>query len=219
MIKAIIFDYDGVLVDSFPAGYEVYNVIAQEINKPRWTSHNQLKKTFLKSYEENYQEWNLTPQQQKICEGIYRTRTISLGKTVPLIDGVKETLTELKKHYRLIIGSGTYKAIILPRLQELGIDHFFEFIIGLEDHHAAKPDPRILDICVEKLNLPKEQVLHIADMVSDIAMGKAAGVKTAIIPTYSWNAEEDIIEARPDMLIRDIKELPVILKNGHKRLL
>lgn len=212
MIKAIIFDYDGVLVDSFPASYEVYNRMADEIKKPRWTSHHQLKKTFLKSYKENYKDWNLTAEQQKRCEFIYRTKTIDLRKTVPLIGGVKETLQELKNHYRLVIGSGSYKSIIVQRLKELGIDHYFEFIVGLEDHHAAKPDPKILNICVEKLNLPKEQVLHIADMVSDITMGKAAGVKTVIIPTHSWNAEEDIIKAQPDILIKELKDLPAILK-------
>ena len=215
MIKAIIFDYDGVLVDSFPTAWEVYNDIAREIKRPAWKSAKELKKEFLNSYTDNYNAWNLTPEQLKRCEHIYKNRTIQLGKNVNLIPGIKETLTELKKHYCLVLGSGTYKAIILPRLKELGIDHLFEQIIGLEDHHAAKPDPKILNLCVEKLNLPKKEVIHIADMVSDIAMGKAAGIKTIIVPTYSWNAEEDIIKAQPDMLIKDLRELPIILKNGN----
>jgi HAD superfamily hydrolase (TIGR01549 family) len=214
MIKAIIFDYDGVMVDSFPVAWEVYSEIAKEIAHPKWTS-GELKKVFLNPWNDNYDSWKLTQEQRKKCELIYRTKTIDLGKKVHIIPGVKETLTELKKHYRLILGSGTYKAIILPRLKELGINHLFEQIIGLEDHHAAKPDPKILNLCIEKLKLPKKEVIHIADMVSDIAMGRAAGVKTIIVPTYSWNAEEDIIKAQPDMLIKDLKELPIILKNGN----
>jgi putative hydrolase of the HAD superfamily len=94
---------------------------------------------------------------------------------ISLIHGVIEVLDELRRKFRLAIVSNHY-TWIMNYLRESGLSNYFETIIISEIVGVEKPDPHILQIALQELDLQPEQCLYVGDQPNDVLCAKLAGV-------------------------------------------
>ena len=205
--KAIIFDYDGVLVDSLAVGIEAYREIARQLGITGFSSEEEFKHAHIKPYHEIYQEWKLAPREiVKATEIYYDIKRKRKGE-IALIPGIREVLEKLAGSYRLAVASGMSREIIEERLKSLGVRQHFECVIGKEDGKKSES----LGIALQRLSVSPEEALFVGDMVQDTIIGKAAQVKTVILCSHSWNRKEALQDAQPDVLIERPEQLLGVL--------
>ena len=121
---------------------------------------------------------------------------------------VRETLQLLKESgYTLAIVTNKPESFVLPLLEGLGIDDFFDYFVGGDSLSAKKPDPMpLLHVC-ERLKVTVEETVMIGDSKNDILAAKAAGMD-AIAVTYGYNYGEDISSYKPEVVVDDFAEIP-----------
>ena len=207
--KAIIFDLDGTLVDSYPGILESLNYVLNKLNR-QTVNLAQVKKMVGRGIE------NLMRQavgEDHIHEGIALFRQnydhSHLSGTF-LMPGVLETLPNLYERFPLAVASNKppdYTQSILKRLQ---IDHFFSQYSGPGGEMQPKPDPSMLSTLMDKFRVTAAETLYVGDMPLDAETARNAGVRVALIPGGGGTFEE-LKAANPDYLLERFSDLPGVL--------
>jgi len=123
-----------------------------------------------------------------------------------LYPGVKETL-ELLKEYKMAIISNKTLFLTEKILKELGIDKYFEAVVGPEA--GRKPSPGPINHLLRKIGIAPNEAVIVGDSIYDIEAGKNAGLMAAIGVTYGYGDRETLGGA--DYVIDNIGELVHIL--------
>lgn len=209
--KAVIFDMDGVLVDT-----EVYYLDCRGqflAESGVEVSHEELLELVgasVKQDRANMLKWftrsgiSIDAEGIEMLEGAWwQGRDIDYATL--LNPGVKETLVELKRRgVRLALASSSSHRNIAQVLSDCGLGGFFEVIISGEQFHESKPNPEIYLHTLENLGLPASACCCIEDSVPGITAGKAAGLTVVAKREerfgFSQDAADVIIDAIPDVL-------------------
>lgn len=178
-IKAIIFDMDGVLVDSEPAmahasvlGMEKYGIHAKEDDFTPYFGTDE--KTYFGSVFEKY-GGKYTPE---IAECIYDIYCETAPSVISIFPGVAETFKKLHDMgYKLAIASSSIKRKLDVNIKSTGIDkNLLDAVICGSDVINRKPDPEIFLKAADMLNIPYENCLVAEDAISGVTAAKSAGM-------------------------------------------
>ncbi len=200
MIKAVIFDYDGVLVDSLKPLFLCWKKITHDLDaNVKITDIEQYKKLFMNNVVAMLESVGLSEKDLDFSKDAYFE---SLEKNPVLIfDGIKELLSSLAKKYRLAIVSGSNEKVIKDKLSEFGILDFFELIVVAVDQTRNKPDPFYVKLAIEKLSIKPEEVIYIGDTIEDIIAARRAGIKNIIGVSYGIGTCESISAENPTIIV------------------
>jgi len=133
-------------------------------------------------------------------------------KFVNAFPGVKTTLKKLRKDYRLAVVSNSSHKEIIAILKAAEIDSkLFDVFVGNDDVNHGKPWPDEI-LCAEKLTHHEADYM-VGDSPYDIISGKRAGCKTIAVLTGNYSRKK-LKEENPDVIIKNLKEIPEVLKNG-----
>ncbi|MBU1062067.1 MAG: HAD-IA family hydrolase, partial [Candidatus Omnitrophica bacterium] len=127
-----------------------------------------------------------------------------------LYPNVREVL-EYFKNKRKVIATNRKREFALLTLKTLGINDYFEDIIGGDDTACMKPSSCPLDRTINKFRINKDKAIIVGDMHLDVLAGKEAGILTCGV-TYGIGKREDIIESMPDFIIDNLLDLKEIIK-------
>jgi putative hydrolase of the HAD superfamily len=184
MIKAVIFDFDGVIVDSETKKFNDLKNLLRDFNyNLNDSSFKKMigKKTgfFLRQEFPNISEENIDEISRK-------RRVLELNNpSLKLILGIKKLLEFLKsKKIKIAITSGTKKQIIKLVLKNNKLEDYFDLIVGGEDFKKSKPSPECFLIALNNLELKPSEAIIIEDSVSGIDAGKDSGAIVFGIETY-----------------------------------
>lgn len=186
LFDAIIFDMDGVLVDSEPlwkiAMEEVFSALGSKLNK------EDFQKTVGLRIDEVIHFWNVTENwgvidESKVEEDII-TKMEELIKNNPFpLKGVVETLSYLKsKRLKIGLATSSSKRLINAVLNSLNIKEFFDFTWSAEDESHGKPHPAVYLSVAKALNVSPTKCLVIEDSYNGVISGLAARMKVVCIP-------------------------------------
>ncbi|MHA2006607.1 MAG: HAD family hydrolase [Promethearchaeota archaeon] len=229
-LRAIIFDFDGTLLDireilekSIEEVLVEKNIkvdmetTIQEIGALLETIQGHpLPKVLLESYEIFKHITTLNNlsyfTQLRIAIKIF-SKYLDYAKDAPFFSGVELLIENLKKHHDLFIVSHNKTETIREHLEKEGIDSQFKGIYGSDKIPIQKPDPMALQPALEVYKSRKrDEFLMIGDMPSDIIAGKEAGFWT--IGVASGVSKKEILsEYGPDLLIDSLNEFLAILDN------
>lgn len=121
--------------------------------------------------------------------------------------GVTEVLTMMKKRYHLAAVSDGQSLWARSELRMAGLEKFFEFVIVSGDYGFRKPDKRMFDFALERLQVTPDEAIYVGnDMYRDIFGAKNAGMKTVFFK--SNQGEQGYCGAEPDYIIYNFNELP-----------
>jgi beta-phosphoglucomutase len=179
MIRGIIFDMDGVIIDSHPIHRRAWKTFLHAVG--REVTDDEL--DFIldgRKREEilTYFLGELTPAQ--IAEhGAHKDEMLRLlaedMQPLPGVVGFLESLCGLGIRIGLATSAGTRRAH--GTLKELGLSHYFEAIVTGDEVAIGKPDPSIYLLVAERLNEAPENLLAVEDAVSGVKAARAAGMR------------------------------------------
>jgi 2-phosphoglycolate phosphatase len=216
MIKAIVFDFDGTLVDSYAA-------IAASVNHVR-ANHNlpplsELEVRCHVGRGPTQLLERLVPGAQIVTDlAAYKAHHPSvLHSGTHLLPGVAETLVALLRDgYQLAVCSNKLRAFTIDLLEYLKLADLFCVVIGPEDAPRLKPAPDMLLAALTQLRVRESEALYVGDMVVDIETARAAGVTIWSIATGS-DTPQALCEAKPDRLLTDFQQLIGLLQGRQPR--
>jgi phosphoglycolate phosphatase len=212
MICAVIFDFDGTLIDSYAA-------IAASVNHVR-AAHGlpPLPEAEVRRFVGRGAAFllrNTVPNGDVDADiALYKAHHPSvLCAETRLLPGVAETLRQLKAAgLRLAVCSNKPVAFTKELLLYFNLAPLFDAAVGPEDAPHPKPAPDMLFEALRRLHVPAAESLYVGDMVVDIETARAAGVTVWVVPTGSQESA-DLSAARPDRLLTTISDLLPAIPN------
>jgi len=196
---AVIFDMDGVLIDSEPlwkiAMEEVFHSVGCFISKKDFQHTVGLRIDEVVIFWYNKVGW--LDKSPEAVEQMIIDRMVALirenGFPLP---GVVETLTFLKKENKKIgLATSSYKVLIETVLDVLKLKSFFHFVHSAEDEMYGKPHPAVYLTVANRLHVDATKCLVIEDSLNGIISGKAAKMDVVCIPEKTHNPEPRLMLA------------------------
>ncbi len=177
----IIFDLDGVLIDSMPVIRAAFETAYREMVDPNAEASliDSLFTEYCKYLGHGFthiMDHLGLPHSMK--EPFVRFSRSSIDKII-LYDGVREILEHLKEHeiiMTIATGKDGYRAREI--LSKLGIEHYFNMITGSDEAPQPKPAPDMLQMQMQAMGIIPKQTIMIGDSPADIQAGISAGTTT-----------------------------------------
>lgn len=215
MLKAIIFDFDGVITDSEPVHLKMFQKALGEMglsisNKDYYEIYLGMddKGCFSAILKSNGIE--ATPE---LIQSLIKKKTTYLMEYIKndlfIYPGVVEFVESSGKNHILAIASGALRHEIEFVLESAGIRSAFNVIISAEDVSEGKPSPECFNNALEKLNgigeqkIKPDECLVIEDSIAGIEAAKAAGMRCAAV-TNTYKPER---LAMADMVVKNLREI------------
>ncbi len=205
---AVIFDMDGVLVDSYQAHWQSWHFMADELGKG--LTEAQFVSTFGRTSREIIAEhWGasaLSPQEiadfDRRKEALYRE---IVSRDFPAMDGAATLLRDLHEAgFRLAVGSSGPPENVALAVERLGAGPCFDALITGKDVTRGKPDPQVFLVAAQRLGVAPADCAVIEDAPVGIAAANAAGmVSIALLST--GHTAESVRAAR--LVVRSLREL------------
>lgn len=181
MIQTVIFDMDGVIVDTEPVhSYAYFQHFAElniEVSKEMFTSFmgNSTRNTFQKLKD-------LFPIDGEVEDLIQRKRTLfndafDNKEDLVLLEGVEKLITDLHQNgIQLIVASSASKVTIDRVFKRFNLHQYFSYIVSGEDFPNSKPHPAIFEYAASLSVASKENCVVIEDSTNGVIAAKAAGI-------------------------------------------
>lgn len=197
--EAVIFDMDGVLIDSEPLWKIAMENVFKSIGCP--LTRKDFQKTVGLRIDEVIEYWfEYIGWKEKSPKEVEEEIVLQMIKLIqengkPL-EGVIETLDYLRaNNYKIGLGTSSYSILIDTVLNTLEIAEKFDFTHSAEHEKYGKPHPAVYLSVAEKLNVVPKKCLVIEDSLNGIIAGKAAGMKVVCIPEKTHHPEPKLIIA------------------------
>jgi beta-phosphoglucomutase len=205
---ALIFDMDGVLVDSYSAHWQSWHFMADELGKG--LTEEQFVSTFGRTSREIIAEhWGsdcLTPAEiaafDRRKEALYRE---IVARDFPAMDGAIELIQDLHgAGFRLAVGSSGPPENVALAVERLGAGPYFDALVTGRDVTRGKPDPQVFLLGAERLGVVPANCAVIEDAPVGIAAANSAGM-TSIALLSTGHTVESVTAAR--VVVRSLREL------------
>ncbi len=210
MIRGIIFDFDGTLIDSYEAIAECLNHVRTTFQLPP-IDQEKVKSMVGHGLESLIAE---AVGGERVEEGVRLFRERYAGvceKQTTVLPQVKDTLDTLdQRGYQMAIASNKPSYFARDILRALEMDHLFAEVVGPNDVARPKPDPEMIEIIMMRIGLGPDEVVYVGDMLLDIEVARRVGVPVYAIPTGSAT-RETLLEGRPDRLLHKFSDLLTVL--------
>jgi 2-phosphoglycolate phosphatase len=212
IIKAILFDLDGTLIDSVTDLAKSVNHTLTQVGLPTHT-HEEIK-NFVgdgvqKLIKRSLGRTNMAKYSEAFALFMDHYGTHCTDNTV-LYPGVAETLPLLQQNYCLAVL--TNKSVTFSRkiLRNLEIDFYFKEVLGGDSLPTKKPDPAPIFHLADRWGIdPAREIIMVGDHATDIEVGQRAGCRTVFV-TGTIGQKRGLT---PDFTIASLLELPDLLEN------
>jgi phosphoglycolate phosphatase len=209
-IRAILFDFDGTLADSFAAITLSTNHVRHKYGLPPMTEDA------IRGYV-GYGLANLMEQLVPTADpaeavAAYRDHhpgVMAAGTT--LFPGVVETLRFLRERgVKTAVCSNKHVQFTKMLVREKQVAALFDEVLGPEDVGVPKPDPAMLHEAMRRLGATAADTIYVGDMVIDVEVARAAGVPGWIVPGGA--SPVAVLEAaKPDRILTDFAEIQKLI--------
>ena len=211
MIRGIIFDFDGLIVDTewsvYQSWVELFDAFSAELPLDQWTS------IIGTSAHEHFDPFMLLEQHtgpipnQKELRQKRLDRELELAHAQPILPGVEDYLQKSKAWpLKLGVASSSNRNWVEGNLDRLGLLGYFNVVHTSEDVKRTKPDPALFKLTLQSLGLPSDEVLVLEDSPNGVTAAKAAGIFTVAIPN-PLTVELNLDHA--DLILKSLAQIPL----------
>lgn len=196
---AVIFDMDGVLIDSEPlwkiAMEEVFQSIGSVLTKQDFQKTVGLRLDEVIHFWHQHEGWKDVSPRDVEMRIVNKMQELIKKNPLPLA-GVLETLHYLKSENKKIgLATSSYNVLIDTVLSELEIKHYFDVTHSAEEEQFGKPHPAVYLTVAERMQIQPIKCLVIEDSLNGIISAKAAKMKVVCIPEKTHFPEPKLILA------------------------
>lgn len=218
MLKAVIFDFDGIISDSEPCHFAATNEVLKDFGAQISKEEYYAEYLGFTDYElfEAVRDKSKADYKGVSIDRLVEKKAVAFAKLIRqtdhLIDGVTELIEQLKNNeIKIAINSGACLADIKIMLAGSAIENSFDVIVSADDVERGKPDPQGYLLAIEELNAISDlpisagQCAVIEDSRWGIISAKKAGMKVIAV-TNSYPADE-LGEA--DLVVHSVRQLQI----------
>jgi HAD superfamily hydrolase (TIGR01509 family) len=195
VIEAVVFDLDGVLVDSEHVWDEVREELAHE-RGGRWSERAQADMMGMSSPEWSrymHEVVGLDQPPEEINAEVVRRMRARYAVELPLIDGAVEAVERVASSFRLALASSSNREIIDAVLAESGLTPRFQVTVSSEEVARGKPAPDVFLEAARRLGVAPAACAAVEDSANGIRAAQAAGMRVVAIPNRRYPPPEDAL--------------------------
>jgi sugar-phosphatase len=211
MIDAVIFDMDGVLMDSEPfwqeAEIEIFATVGINLTRAQCIETTGLPVNDVVEYRHTQNPWNHKSLDQ-ISDEILTGVELRVRERAVLLDGVMDVLEFFKnRRIPIALASSSAMRLINTVLNKFSMENTFNVVHSAEREEYGKPHPAVFLTTAKHLSIPPAHCLVFEDSFIGLIAAKAARMKTVVIPmAEQWNeARFDIADSK----LRSLREFSV----------
>lgn len=210
MLNAVVFDLDGVLIDSEPLWEQVRRELVEE-RGGRWLAEAQSRLMGMST-----PEWaqylhedlavDLPPNQ--IAETVISRMAARYEQELPLLPDAADALHRVGQRWRLGLASSSPRVLIDTVLAAAGWTHLFDVTVSTEQVAAGKPAPDVYRAAVGQLQTAPGSTAAVEDSTNGMRSAAAAGLHLIAIPRLGYAPAEDALK-RADLVLPGLAALSV----------
>jgi HAD superfamily hydrolase (TIGR01549 family) len=206
-VRAVLFDWDGTLLDSFTADSAAYLAMFRALGVV-WDVGD-----FARHYSPNwlrvYRAARLPRAKWELADRLWKR---AYQKQNPkLIPGARAALRELEQKFVIGIVSSGSSWRVRRQIRDFNLKRYISVCVCSEDAPKRKPDPAPLKVALRKLGLSPRDAVYVGDAPEDIEMARGAGV-IPIGVLGPFPTKRRLRAAKPDVLLKSVRDLPRYLR-------
>lgn len=184
--KTILFDFDGVLIDSFQSIFAANKEYPQMADLTKEEYRGYYAGNFFESFSKRNKNKQITDEQ-------FYKAYIPKFSQLPALGGIQEALEALFRDYRLVIISSTVSSSIKKWLVDRKLAHFFAEIMGAD---VRKSKVEKVNMVFKKYKIKASDCVFITDTLGDVLEARKAGI-TSLAVTYGFHDKKTLQKGRP----------------------
>jgi len=202
MIEAVLFDLDGVIINSFESWYQAFNAMLRRYGREEISREEFKVKCWGPDLKHNLDAWNLDEEAGHYCID----KQLELVGLIELFPDVKEVLNRIRHEYKYKVGlvTNTPKKNVARILEHFQLARLFDVVITGDDVHEGKPNAEMVIEACRRLKVKPENTILVGDTESDFQAGKSAGCTVIGVGVNASGVNTDI---DIDMHIANLNEL------------
>ena len=206
-IEAVLFDWDGTLIDSYAADSAAYLGVFREMNIP-W-GLDELAMHYSPNGHHIYRAAELPRSQWEKATRAWRANYDY--KRSKLVSGARRVLGHVARRYELGLVTSGDRDRVHRQLRNFRLTRLFAARVCAEDTTHKKPHPAPLRLALKQMRMHPSACVYVGDSHHDVEMARSAGVRTIAV-LGRFPTEKRLREAKPEMLLDSLLELPEALK-------
>jgi HAD superfamily hydrolase (TIGR01509 family) len=207
-VEAVVFDLDGVLINSEPIWDEVRRELAQRAGRP-WPGDATRAMQGMSTPEwSSYlaEVVHLPAAPEELAELVIDAVEQRYAKQLPLIPGAREAVIRLAPRLRLGLASSSPRRLIDTVLDAAALTEYFEVTVSTEEVEAGKPSPAVYREAVRRLDVPASRTAAVEDSSNGLRSAHAAGLVVVALPHEAFPPAPDALSLAAAQ-VRDLADL------------
>ena len=208
MIAAVVFDLDGVLLDSEQVWDEAREQLAEE-RGGRW--HPQAQKDMMGMSSTEWSRYmhdtiGLPEPPEQINREVVERLSAIYREHLPALPGAREAVERLAARWPLGLASSSNRELIDLALELLGVEHLFAATVSSEEVASGKPAPDVYLEAARRLGVDPAEAAAVEDSSNGILAAKAAGMRVVALPNRHFPPDPAALE-QADAVLDSLGEL------------
>jgi len=214
MINAIIFDFDGLILDTesliFLSWQEVYREHGQELSLEEWAANVGTEDSF--DPVAHLAGILGKPLDAAAIRSVRKPREAALIEAEPILPGVESYIAEAKRlGFKLGVASNSDRSWVMGHLGRLGLIHHFDIIKCWDDPDVGrrKPEPTVYQAALKALDITANEAIALEDSPNGILSATRAGIFTVEVPNaltllLGVGGADMVLDSMADMPLGDL---------------
>jgi HAD superfamily hydrolase (TIGR01509 family) len=197
LIRAVVFDMDGVLVQSEEMWDEARRELV-ESSGGRWHEGAQREMMGMSSVEWSrymHESLGVETEPEEISAEVVRRMSAIYRERLPLIDGAPEAVERLAAEWPLAVASSANRELIDLALSLSGLDRYFGASVSSEEVARGKPAPDVYLEAARRLGVDPASCAAVEDSTNGLLSAKAAGMLVVAAPNPAYPPEQRGLDA------------------------
>jgi HAD superfamily hydrolase (TIGR01509 family) len=206
--EAVVFDLDGLLLDTEQVWDEVREALTRE-RGGRWHDRAQSDMMGMSSTEWSqymHDVLGLSEPPDELNRLVVERMQDRYRERLPVVDGAVEAVRRIGARWPLGLASSSNRPLIDLALERMGVSDLFQATVSSEEVGRGKPAPDVYLEVARRLGVRPENVVAIEDSASGIRSAKSAGMRVIAIPNPHFPPPEEAL-AQADLVLESLAEL------------
>lgn len=195
MVEAVVFDLDGVLIDSEETWSQVRAAVVAR-HGGRWTEADQQQVMGDNSRQWSAyitRRWALNVPDETIFREVLEAMIAAYRRELRVLPGAREAAAALAGRYPLAVASSSPRELIAQALDLAGMAGSFRAVVSSDDVAHGKPSPDVYLLAADRLGTAPTSCAAVEDSTNGIRAALAAGMTTIAIPNHAYPPAAEVL--------------------------